>query len=157
MQTDAQFMHETGIPVDAIDGTPFEAFTWFDFDCGLMTLPTGEPMFPELKGRETPLFTIAAIPPATVKRLAKEDVKKAKAAKDATKAALLAGYIAKGYAFDNGAAFDDDCTARIVDDSDEGDEWERFFADDVPMQGGRCATRKGGPKEYKGFEALVDG
>lgn len=38
---------------------------------------------------------------------------------------------------------------------DTTDGWDKFFADDVPMTGGRC-RRRGGVKDHAAFESFVD-
>jgi len=72
--------------------------------------------------------------------------------------ARLAAYIQKGYAFDERAAIDPTGGAGEPEgDSDTPqDEWEKFFADDVPMRGGRVATRKGGIRKTDAFEGFID-
>jgi hypothetical protein len=99
-----------------------------------------------LVGKGVNLWDVTPASCLTVKQIKEIEDKEA----ELDRKARVELYAARGYAFETpeeGEAADEDDTPQ--------DEWVAFFADDVPMTGGRC-RRKGGVRDNASFEGFVD-
>jgi len=111
---------------------------------------------PQLRGKGVNLWDLTPIREGLTLAEMKIAVAKQNELDHATQ---MAGHIARGYAFDERALTDPSGGVDEEDDEDpqdEGGEWAKFFSDDIPMQGGRCGTRKGGARDNSHFENFVD-
>lgn len=145
-----------------------ELFAMFSIDLGDVMTPVGRDANgkrvlkranPRLVGKGVHLWDV------TPRRegMTKSEFAKWQAAEiEKDRLARLNNYVAAADAAraSNGGQLPEEWTpAYGVDDEPEetpADGWDKFFADDVPMTGGRC-RRKGGVKDHAGFESLVDG
>jgi hypothetical protein len=117
-------------------------FAMFTLDMGEYK-ENGKVCFPHLTGKDSNLWDV--VPQLVVLPPAKVDSEEAKRQEN------LAKYIEQGFGFES-----PDGQIELVDEpQDEGDEWDKFFAVDCHLVGGKC-RRKGGIKKTAAFEGFVD-
>lgn len=125
----------------------------FTIDMG-DAMENGSPMFPHLVGKGVNLWDITPRRDGmTLAEFAKVEAKE----KELDRLARLAQYIQQGYAEDERALTDPNGGEDEGDDEapEVVDEWERFFAEDMPRNG-RKSHRRGGVRNTGDFEKFVD-
>jgi len=102
---------------------------------------------PHLTGKGVHLFDVVPVSQLTIKQIKELEDKEA----ELDRKARVKLYASRGWAFEEPDSLD----TQGEDEESPQNEWDRFFADDVPMQGGKC-RRKGGVRNNSTFEGLVD-
>lgn len=143
MLSAAQFASQNKVGHTLPEG--FDDFALFTIDLGEVT-ENGEVCNPHLTGKGVNLWDVTPMGELTIHQIKAMEDKEV----ELDRKARLELYTSRGWAFEQKSELE------VEDDpSDEWDEWARFFADDVPMTGGKC-RRRGGVKSNSAFEGFVD-
>jgi hypothetical protein len=163
MLTNSEFAVVSGI--DAPLSGEMAEFAMFTIDLGDVMTPIGrdangkrvlKPANPSLVGKGKNLWEVTPLrdtaTPAEMRKATEvERILREKGAKT-EREANIARYAALVEA---GAADTEEGLFGVQEEETPLDGWDKFFADDVPMTGGRC-RRRGGVKDHASFEGFID-
>ena len=155
MLSNTEFSAHNRVPAEL--GGDMADFAMFSIDMGDCK-ENGKICFPHLQGKGINLWEVTPIKVETTHQIGVVENKSAGDEKELARQANLAKYISQGFAFDPMAKNHGGENQGIGEGDtpqDEGSEWDRFFALDTQLVGGKC-RRKGGIKSHSRFEGFVD-